>query len=570
MTGVFFNGKLLISPTTQSMVDDSAMYNKNPNVGNLLAILGKSEGGEPFKPLRFGSAEAARAVLRSGEALKAIEKAFDPSKQTAGPATVIFFRVNPATQSALVLKDAANADSINLASQDYGRYTTNIRVKVESGSIEGKKLSTQLGNNYYTVDNLIRKALAISYSGASVVATVAVNDTTLTLTTDAGAVAIDLAVFKTIGELADRINVEPGFTAVVQDSNHAKPTLTALDTLATQDVKAAAYTITGTLQACVDWFNGLSEGFITATRATGATALPANIPYTYLAGGSDGTTLTSDWQKAFDELKKEDVQWVSAVSTDAAIHAMASTHVSFMSNVGRKERRAFCGMALGTTDAQAIAAAKALNSDRVYLSHIGIYDYDANSVLTLYPASILAALLGGMASGVNPGTALTNKSINVVGLERKLENPTDTDPLILGGVLVVEDTDEGFKVVKSCSTWRVDDKYNRVELSTGSATDYMSRAVRQALDPLRGANQSPILLSDAVSRTQTVLMKLAEAQPLGLGILVGDDKNPAFKNISASIEGDVLKVEFQASPVIPNNYILIAIHAVPWSGSTSL
>ena len=132
--------------------------------------------------------------------------------------------------------------------------------------------------------------------------------------------------------------------------------------------------------------------------------------------------------------------------------------------------------------------------------------------------------------------------------------------------MAVEETTFGFKVVKSISTWLINENYNRVEISTGAAVDYVSRAVRNALDPLRGSKASPILLSEAVSRAETALLELSKPEPMGIGVLVGDKVNPPFKNIIASIEGDVLRVEFQCSPVLPINYILVAIHAVPWSG----
>ena len=42
---VFFNGRQWVSPATMSKVDDSAMYNRNPSVGNIAALIGKSTGG---------------------------------------------------------------------------------------------------------------------------------------------------------------------------------------------------------------------------------------------------------------------------------------------------------------------------------------------------------------------------------------------------------------------------------------------------------------------------------------------------------------------------------------------
>lgn len=101
-----------------------------------------------------------------GELLTAVLKAFDPSAQTGGPSTVVAVRVNPATQAALALANASAATVINLASTDYGLRTNQIKVKIENGSVSGKKLTTQLGNAYYTQDNVARNALKIRYADA--------------------------------------------------------------------------------------------------------------------------------------------------------------------------------------------------------------------------------------------------------------------------------------------------------------------------------------------------------------------------------------------------------------------
>lgn len=567
--GVFFNGRLWISPATMSVVDDSAMYNKNLSVGNIVSIIGRSVGGAPKQALRFGSAAEARAVLRDGDLLRAIEKAFDPSSQTYGPTTVVAMRVNPATQSALVLKDVSVVPVINLVSTDYGLYTGQIKVKIESGSTKGKKLTTQFGNDYYSADNVFRDALSVQYLGAEATSTMTIDGTSLLLKAPAATTVatIDLNAYPTIQSLVDKINTVASFSAAVLDGNGEKPALNGLDYVTAVDVKTTAYTVAGTLQAVVDWLNGTGEGFVTATRVAAIGSLPVNIDFTYLSGGSDGTVTNTDWSDCLTVLQGEDVQWVVPVSSTPAIHAMVDTHCSFMSNIARMERRCIVGGASGATDAQAIAAAKALNNDRTSYVHLGFYDYDSAGKLVLFEPYILAAQLAGMFSGVNPGTALTNKTLKVRGLERKLRNPTDTDLLILGGVLCVEDTPKGYKVVKSISTWLVNANYNRVEVSVGVALDFISRNVRNILDDLRGMKGTPLALAQAVSRVDSTLAKLAEPEPTGPGIIVGDKVNPAYKNITASLEGDVMKVEFQCSPVIPINYIPVSIFAVPYSGS---
>lgn len=567
---VFFNGRLWTTPAVMSAVDDSRMYNRNLTVGNILAVIGRSEGGEPGVAIRIGSPYEAKQILKSGELMDAVSKAFDPSSQTGAPATIIAVRVNPATQSSLSLKDAGAADVINLVSTDYGMYTSGIKVKVESGSVKGKKLTSQFGNGYYSMDNVFRDAFSVIYDGAQATATMTVNGTTVTLAAPAGTTVatIDLNSFATVQQLVDRINIVADFTATVLDGNGEKPALNGLDYVTAGSVKTL-YTATANLQAVVDWLNGQGEGYVTATRVAAVGTVPANVDWTYLTGGSDGVTTNTEWQDCFSALQAEDVQWVVPLSSSASIHAMADTHVAYMSNVARMERRAFVGTAAGTTDAEAITAAKALNSDRTALVHLGAYDYNAAGTLTLMPPYIVAAMIGGAFSGVNPGTALTNKALKVRGLERKLRTPTDTDVLIDGGVLCMEDTKKGYKIVKSISTWLINDNYNRVEISTGAAVDFVSRNVREALADFIGQKGNPDTLVLAIERVKSTLKELARPEPMGPGVIVGDVVNPAYRNVTAEIDGDVMRVEFEASPVIPLNYIPVIIHAVPWSGKIS-
>lgn len=570
MSGVFFGGRKIITPATASAVNDDAMRNQNLSVGNVVALIGSSAGGKPKSPLRFGTPQEAIDTLESGELLEAVLAAFDPSSEVGGPATVIAFRVNPALQASGTLKSAAAADVISLTTTGYGQRQNQVKVKVEAGSISGLRVTTQRDDLYYTQDNIARRAFSLLYSGAEATATVSITGTTVTLAAPAGTTVatIPLTDFPTIGKLVDRINVTPGFAAAVLDRNTDKAALNGLDFVTAQSVKTS-YVVKADLQAVVDWLNSPAEGYLNAERVAGAGAPPAPSAFAYLTGGSDGTTVTGDWTAAFAEAQKVDIQWLTPVTGEAAIHAMADAHVAFMSTIGRKERRAICGTTSGTTDQQALDQAKALNSDRTSLVHIGHYEYDAEGKLRLLPPYISAARIAGGFSGVNPGTPLTNKNFKCRGLERDLRNPTDTDVLIEGGVLCLENTDQGYKVVKSISTWLVNDNYNKVEQSCGWALDFVARNVREALDILRGQKANPLALQRAISITESVLRELARQEPQGPGVLAGDETNPAYRNIRASLEGDVLRVEFECSPVVPINYVLATIFAVPFTGTAT-
>lgn len=567
---VFFNGQRLVTPTTASAINDDAMQSQNLTVGNAIAYVGKSTGGTPKKAMAFGSPEQARRVLRGGELLDSVMKAFDPSPDTGAPSTVYAVRVNPAMQAKLALKDSESQAVINLTSANYGMADNLIKVKVESGAISGKTVSVSYGTEYIHGDNLGRGAFTVKYTGAEETATITVAADKLSLIAGAGS-AVDIAFseFATVASVVDKINSLGGYTAQVMDRSDNMATMNGLDFVSEQSVKTEAYTVRADLQAIVDWFNSVAFEYVTAERAEAVGTLPANIPYTFLSGGTDGNTVTTDWSDALVSLQNKDVQWISATSGDAAIHAMIDTHVDFCSGTLRRERRAILGTDIGTSNVQAMEAAKALNSKRTSLVHIGHYTYDLNGKLVLRAPYMTAALIAAGFAGSNPGTPMTNKSLKVQGLERDLLNPTETDELLLGGVMPVENTDTGYKVTQSITTWLGDDKYNNREQSCGAALDFTVRNVREALDILRGSKSNPLLLSRGASIAKTTLAELAREEPQGPGVLAGDEKSPAYRNISASIQGDVLRVQFECSPVIPNNYILVTVYAKPYSGSTT-
>lgn len=567
---VFFDGKRYVSPVTASAVNDDAMQSQNLTVGNSLAIIGKSTGGKPKTALAFGSPDAAKKALRSGELLDAVMAAFDPSDDTGAPATVYAVRVNPAEQAVLALLDTANAPVINLTSANYGLADNQVKVKVEAGSLSGKTVSVAYGSDYLHGDNVGQAAFSVLYTGTEATATLSVTATNLTLTAGAtDPIVIAFSDFATVSAVVDKINSLGGYTAAILDRSDNSVTLNGLDFVTAQSVKTDAFTVRADLQAIIDWINSSAFEYVTAARAANVGTLPKNVPYTFLTGGSDGNTVTSDWYDSLVALQTKDVQWIGATSGDPAIHAMIDTHVDYCSLTLRRERRAIVGTPAGTTDDAALLLAKAINSKRTSLVHIGYYAYDSNGKLYLRPAYMTAALIAAAFAGASPGTPLTNKTLNVQGLERDLLNPTDTDPLLLGGVLPVENTDAGYKVVQSITTWLADQKYNNREQSCGAALDYTVRSVREALDILRGTKSRPLLMSRGASIAKSTLTELAKDEPIGPGVLAGDDASPAFQNITASIEGDVLRVQFECSPVIPNNYILVTVYAVPYSGSTT-
>ncbi|NCA72071.1 MAG: hypothetical protein EOM91_18730 [Sphingobacteriia bacterium] len=568
---VYFNGRLFVTPTVESAIDDSGMLSRNIAGGSTLAIIGRSEGGAPQTPIWIRSAAHARQVLRSGEGLRAVELAMAPSAETQGPNKILFVRVNPATQSALALKSAADDTVISLVSTDSGLYTNSISVAIESGSTSGKRVTTRHGNRRYSRDNVARNAFSVVYSGAEATATVTITDEAVTLKAPGTATpgdVIDLNVYRTVQEVVDRINSVPGWLATLTPGSANTPALKGLDAVTAASAKTTALTVTANLQAIVDFINSASEGFVTATRADNAVAVPANLAETFLTGGSDGNVTNESWSDCLDALETEDSQFIAPLSPDPAIWAMADAHCLWMSTAGKHERRCFVGAAVGVDLDGAIDHAFNINSDRTCFAWPGVYVAGANSQLELLPPYMHAVMIGAAFAGLSPGATMTNKSLRIKGLEYEPRVTTDTDQLITAGVCTTAKTETGYKVVKAVSTWLNDSKYNRVEVSCGIATDYTARAVRDALQPFLGMKANPITRNLAISRTESTLKGLALPEPEGPGVLAGDAANPAYRNITAEIEGDVLRVSFECSPVIPLNYVLIAITITPYSSAS--
>lgn len=573
---VYFNGRLLVTPTVESQIYDGAMAPVYPGRGsNIPVVIGTSTGGAPKEVLFFDSPVTARKALVDGSLLKGVEWAFNPSAETGSPHRVAAVRVEAAVQSSLMLVDTDDNDVIEVKSADHGAHTNSIKITITDGTQTGKQVTVQNQDYYSSKDNLARTPLTVRYTGIEATATVDVTATTLSLTAGADpAVDLTLANYDNVRELCDGINAVAGFSAIALMPTN--PVVNILDGQTDLDCKDTDAAVTANLQVVIDWLNSAARDLVVATRQAGALAVPANITGTYLTGGSNGAAPdTDDWQDAFDALQGADVQWLVPLTADEDVHAMADAHCVFMSGPGKMERRAFVGGGtISGSLSSAIATAQtdvlSLNSDRTAYVFPAPMDTAASGGLEAIPRYFLACKLAGGFSAMNPGHTMTNKVLSgIKGIDPIVANAYDTDTLITSGILGVKKDRRGFVVVKANSTWLSNDNYNRVEISTGFALDHVARVVREGLETFIGRKASPVTLYEAISRTDSILRDLARPEPVGLGVIVGDAENPAYRNITAEINGDILRVWFECSPAIPINFVLVGIYANIYTGTAS-
>lgn len=598
---VFFNGNLLVTPQTASAVNDDAMLNQNLSVGNVLAVVGESMGGEPMKVLEFSNPNEARRVLQSGPLCDAVVAAFAPSSQTGSPQTVSAVRINKVDKSSLKVSAISSVYPGNYGTfkaKNFGLEGTRLRIKIEVGTSPNLRTLTVAGGvgaNVWTKTQkdiggiglkITNNTFDCELSFLRTPDDIAVGKLHMHIgASNENTIEFDLASFPTLGDLTDYLETfkdNGGAQAFTfeYDRNHPEDRDFASNAIDPGIVLKTPFgqtpspvALTWRAYALKKWVDdNLGEFMEFVPDAANAGAWREGIQpmdFTYLIASGTKPVTATDWSDGLALLERRDVQWVHVATGNPAIHAQLMSHVQVCSTTFRRERRAICGTELGVSNEDAIKAAKALNNPRISLVHIGHYAYDLNGKLVLRPAYCTAGLVAAGFAGVNPGTPLTNKTLAVQGLERDLINPSETDLLIKGGVMPIENTETGYKVTQSISTWLGDSKYNKREQSCGVAVDFAVRNVRQALDVLRGEKQSPILLARAVSIAKGALTELARPEPQGPAVLVGDENSPAWRNVSATVEGDVLRVQFEASPVIPNNYVLVTMYAVPYSGSAT-
>lgn len=576
MSKIFFNGRLLTTPTTASQVNDDAMQSQNLGTSNAAAFVGESQGGEPGVILKFSNPADAKAVLRGGNLLEAVLKGFAPSSDTNAPGTIFCIRAGGATPSTHMVKDVDDKDLIKLSSINFGTRDNQIRSRLEKGTKSGYRFTVQMNNNYLSSDNISRTLLTLGTDGDDDLAVV-VTDDKLTISPTAEnaepLITVDFSDSLTVSQAADLINSVPPLKATVGRGSDNLYMKSQADSVTAGVIKKEEpFAVTANLTELIRWINTNAMTLIKAELADGVTLLkaPALYPVTFFTGGTITPPTVADYSDALDLLQTRLVKWIAVLSGEPSIPAMLSAHVTYCSETLGKERRGIAGTNVGTTDEAASQLARSIQDDRISLVHLGYYDYDITGALVLMPPYLSAAMVASMFAGVTPGTPLTNKSFSCYGLERTLILPSDTDDLIDSGVLCLAADDDGvYKIVQSISTWTADAKFTRTEQSCGAALDATVEAVRKAVDILRGSRNDQLNPSRAVSIAQTTLKECAKEAPIGPGYIVGDAASPPYRNISSSVVGDVIRLQFECSPVIPANFVLVTVFASPYSGTAT-
>lgn len=567
---VYFNGELLTIPGAYSTTDVSAMSTKgDSDTAKVIALIGECTGGEPGVVQFFTEPTAARKVLKSGELLKACEKAWNPVSKSKtgvkldGANLIACIRSNAATKSSTTINDG----QLVISSKDWGANTA-FQVKLQDGTVKGsKKLVTydQVNGTYETIDN-IGALFTLKYIGNQKYAEVNIqpsDDNYSYLTTKVGEnaetatedikIKLDRIKIKSIKTLIGEIQAYENYQLVIPGNYNPRLKVTDLDEVSALDI-TSAQPITAVYADMKSKLENSSQ-LIELTSFDTSKGKIENFDYITLEGGTEGVSPAS-WVKFFDALSNYDIFYIVPLTGDKAIHAELIAHINEMSGSMGRERRCVLGGNIGETLLETIDRSKTAAFDRVQVVYGGFWDYDINNELTLYPPYILAAQHAGRAAYLEDGEPATHDVYRMAAPEYKLERNEITQ-LLQNGVLAFEfvlgktGTSQSYvRLVQDLTTDVLSTDTVHTERATGALADSINKQIREELD-------------DLLTGRKTTSSDLTSAKNRIISIL--DDRKRKnqiidYKDVYVTKSGTVTEVDFSVAPAEPNNFTLITAH----------
>lgn len=538
------------------------------SAGNL-CIMGKSNGGEPYKMLEFGSLADAQQALVGGELLDAIAYAFSGSNDYI-PSKVYAMRVNNGTQSNVTLQSGAT-DLLKLYAWDWGVHTNQLKILIANGTIaNSKKITVAYKDKTQVVDNIVNAALEVNYLGDGVTPTVTVGTDNISFgaMTDVEApdtpepidtLTVSFADFDTLDSLVTFVN-EGGVWGLNVVGNNAEMKSVNLDTVTNVAVGDEGTTLYANFVAFLNALGTIDYIGKVEILSETTRQVPDNTDsYVYFTGGTIGSYGTQQWTDALTALELEDVQIIATPSTDAGVHALISSHCTAMSNVmNRKERTCILGGPVGMTDAAAIEEAQGLNNKLVSFccdnaTKINIVTGKTETL----SGAMLGVILASMESAMSVNTPLTFKRLNVLGFT-KIRTITNITSLIKAGIMVCNSNPENLSeyiCIRALTTFQGDDLINN-ERSMVREDLFMNRDLRAQFKPAigtAGTRDNPIASANGAIQT---LKNRAREWALN-GYIIPTDSNEDVWDIKVRIDGDKVYITYSRYLTAPVNFVFI-------------
>lgn len=479
-------------PRTEIFLDASSLGAANTRSEKPLVLIGSANGGEPNVPHVISNFAQARELFRSGELLDAIEMAWNPSPNISGAGKIIAIRSDQATQAKLT------QGALTFTSKLYGVDANSIQVEMTNNALTGAKRAAVYftKERYEKVYDNIGNIFTVRYTGTSAVATVEVQvDSTSKLATklilkagaDAGTATavrtyeLGTGVYEDVHVLVNDINNLPDFEAkmIVLGGNKNIDTQ-YLDVLASADIKGKDVTVKA---IGADLEAQLANDSYVEVSVDRTQAVPATVALASLSGAKTEPAPAS-WASLYEAINGLDAYYITPLTSDAAIHGELSQYLRDESNAGMHQR-GIVGGGLGESEDELRSRQMNLRNSRVGVVGDSGTRRMADGRVYNFPAYMYAALVAGIASGLEIGEPLTYKKVNIEGLDRKFTGD-QLDQLNNSGIIMTEfvrtRTSSHFRIVSDPTTYNVSTEPVQNRISLGEVSDFLTTELREVLD----------------------------------------------------------------------------------------
>lgn len=572
-------------PGISVTINTDSFTGSSSNSEKPLMIIGEADDGVPQTVRTFSSYTQAKQELRGGELLKALELAWQPdSDGTYYAGNIMAMRSQPATQSTL------KQGTLTFTSKLYSEKANNILVSLQPNRITNTQRLTisfpedGVTNTYDNLGNIF----SLSYTGNERYAAYKIdadeNGFASLLTLYAGDsistaepiqkfILGDTSLYVKTNSLINAINQVAGFTATrfsVGNKNVYTKYYHAIDEtqLSATPNNQYVYAIEGDILNTVGDYDSyvsidyvpegtpedptniketsISDGVHISLDAMAVTTPIENFETTALSGASVGVSPDS-WTNLFNQFTDSYDNngylgyYLIPLTDDAAIQAEATAFANTQARVGNA-MRVIVGAGISEPKQQLISRALELDDARTNLVGNSAMVKMSDGTTQDMAGYMLAAMVGGLASGVDIGDSITNKTLNLVSLDQNFTTD-DINELTGSGVVTIKylqnRASSSFRIVDDVTTsTRVDEPLEH-EMAIGESSDFLVAGIREKLDPFIG---SKINTAYASTLSSYVLEYLSDVK--AEGIIMDYDSS----SVSVTIVGSTANITATVYP----------------------
>ena len=482
-------------PSTTIEVNTDALNGSSSDSDKALMIIGQANGGKPGVVYEIKNYAIAKQIFRSGDLLDAIEVALNPSDSGYSAGTILAQRVGSAKQASAVNK------GLNIVSQQYAKDANQVQVALRKNTLTDAfdlQVVSQADKYNYTYSS-VGTLFNVSYTGDAKYASIEIDvdsapsgtgqATMLVLKAgpdkDSATVAaqfqLGMGLYTNVGELVSYINTIDGFTAEYANSgNKTKVETKYFDAIPEAQLSKDGVKVTS---LGGDIINSVLYDEVISATYDPAKGEPAVQSLSALTGGSDGEIPTT-WATEIANFRDEDGYYLVPLTDDEAIHAEAVAFSNDRTNNGTPTRVILGGGTNETLKQSTVRASQLRDKRTVLIANSGTRLMNDGTTKSL-PAYIVAAMIGGLASGVPVGDSIMNKSLDLLNVDQKFTSD-ELDLLDIQGVVALEyvrnRSNLVFRVTDDITTYADTEDPTAGIQSAGEASDFFVVDLREMLD----------------------------------------------------------------------------------------